>query len=332
MRCGSCTATGTVDLFGAQVGGQLWMGAAHFNARDSSWALSAPLLKVGGGVYFNGGFSASGGVNLFGAVIGSTLELRNATLSNPGGKALRAPGCTVQTDMTLTGGFSATGAIDIYGARIGGHLHLADAIFTDSTFDMRSADIRELSGKPSCWPNSIRLSELTYTTVKPYLPAGQWLGWLQRDPDGYQPQPYEQLAAYYRRVGQDEHARTVLLAKQRHRRQQLRLPSQVWGHLQDAMVGYGYRPARAFGWLVLLLAFTTAYFSASPPRSAGPGTVPFQSVIYAFDLVIPVLNLAHQQTYILTGAGQWVAWIVTMAGWVLATTVIAGITRTLSRA
>jgi len=172
---------------------------------------------------------------------------------------------------------------------------------------------------------------MTYTAMEPYLAARQWLRWLQRDPDGYQPQPYEQLAAYYRRVGHDEQARTVLLAKQRHRRQRLHLPARAWGHLQDTAIGYGYRPARAFGWLILLLAFTTAYFTVSPPRAAASGSPQFQPLIYAFDTVIPVLNLTDGQTYVLTGAGQWITWIVSIAGWVLATTVVAGITRTLMR-
>jgi hypothetical protein len=145
------------------------------------------------------------------------------------------------------------GAIDLSGARIEGSLRLADATFTGSTADLRNAGIRMLSGQPLHWPGEIRLRELTYTAIEPYLAAPQWLGWLQRDPDGYQPRPYEQLAAYYRRVGQDEQARTVLLARQRHHRQRLRLLARAWGHLQDAAIGYGYRPARAFGWLVLLL-------------------------------------------------------------------------------
>lgn len=304
MDCSACIATGRVDMFGAQVGGQLWLGAARLSSGDSDWALSAPLLKVGGGVYCNAGFSATGGVNLFGAAIGSMLDFAGATLANPDGTALRAPGCTVQTDIALTSGFSAAGAIDLSGAHIEGGLRLADAAFTASTADLRNASIRVLSGQPSHWPGEIRLRELTYTAMEPYLAAPEWLGWLQRDPDGYEPQPYEQLAAYYRRVGQDEQARTVLLAKQRHRRQRLRLLARAWGHLQDAAIGYGYRPARAFGWLVLLLAFTTAYFTVSPPRSAGSGATTFQPVIYAFDTVIPVLDLARQQTYITTGAGN----------------------------
>lgn len=126
-------------------------------------------------------------------------------------------------------------------------------------------------------------------------------------------------------------ARTVLLAKQRHRRQRLQLPARAWGHLQDTAIGYGYRPARTFGWLILLLAFTTAYFTVSPPQAAAPGNPQFQPLIYAFDTVIPVVNLAHEQTYVLIGAGQWVTWLVSIAGWVLATTVVAGITRILMR-
>jgi hypothetical protein len=289
MSCGGCAVAGTVDLFGAQIGGQLWLGSAQLNSEGPDWALSAPLLKVGGGMYCNNGFSAAGGVNLFGAAIGSTLEFAGATLSNRG-KALRAPGCTVEADMTFTEGFSATGSIDLSGARIGGQLHLADATFTDSAADLRNSDIRVLYGEPSSWPDVIYLTGMTYTVIEPYLAARQWLRWLQRDPDGYQPQPYEQLAAYYRRVGHDEQARTVLLAKQRHRRQRLQLPARAWGHLQDTAIGYGYRPVRAFGWLILLLAFTTAYFTVSPPQAAAPGNPQFQPLIYAFDTVIPVVN------------------------------------------
>jgi hypothetical protein len=331
MDCSACTAAGAVDLFGAKVGGQLWLGAAHLTGRDSGFALNAPLLKVDGGMYCIADFSATGGVNPFGATIGSTLEFDEASLINPGGVALRAAGCTVQADTTFTRGFSAVGAIELPGAQIGGQLILTDATFTDTVADLRKADIRVLSAAPSSWPRRIRLGELTYTAVEPNLPAREWLAWLRRDPDGYQPQPYEQLAAYYRRVGQDEQARTVLLARQRQRRHRLRLPARAWGHVQDAAVGYGYRQARAAAWLALLLAITAAYFAANPPRPTSPGTAQFQPVIYAFHTVIPVLNLTQQQAYVPTGAGLWVSWIVSLAGWILATTVIAGITRILTR-
>ena len=44
--------------------------------------------------------------------------------------------------------------------------------------------------------------------------------WIRRSP-GYSPQPYEQLASWYRKAGHDDDARRVLLAKQRHRRRTL---------------------------------------------------------------------------------------------------------------
>ena len=69
------------------------------------------------------------------------------------------------------------------------------------------------------------------------------LRWLRRTPHPYSPQPYQQLAAYYRRLGRDDLARRVLLESQRWRRRQ-RLPwLRWWGWLQDALAGYGYAPA-----------------------------------------------------------------------------------------
>ena len=246
-------------------------------------------------MYCNAGFHAVGCVNLFGATIGSTLEFDGATLSNPEGTALRAPGSVVRADITCTGGFRAAGAIDLSGARIGGELRLAAATFASTEADLRKADIRVLSGELSSWPGQLRLNELTYTALEPYLPADQRLSWLHRDPGGYQPQPYEQLAACYRRLGHDEQARIVLLAKHRHRTKRLRLAAKVWGHVQDAAVGYGYRPARAFAWLALLVTVTAIYFTANPPHAIGTGSPRFQPVIYAFDTVVPVLDLGSRR-------------------------------------
>ncbi|CAM5572533.1 hypothetical protein SCANM63S_08017 [Streptomyces canarius] len=48
-----------------------------------------------------------------------------------------------------------------------------------------------------------------------------WRG-IRRSP-GYNPQPYEQLASWFRKAGHDD-ARRVLLAKQRHRRRTLPRP------------------------------------------------------------------------------------------------------------
>jgi hypothetical protein len=234
--------------------------------------------------------------------------------------------------VSFTGGFAASGDIDLAGSRIGGELELADTTFTGTMMDLRGADVGELHAAPTCLPDRFHINGLTYTALQPYLPAAQRLEILRRDEGGYEPQPYEQLAAYYRTLGYDEQARTVLLAKQRHRRRELNPGAKAWGYLQDAGIGYGYRPGRALLWLIALVALTAAYFAAYPPHVIGSSShVYFQPIIYAFYAVVPVVNIGQPNLYTAGATGQWIIWIAQLAGWTLATTVIAGVTRVLSR-
>lgn len=73
-----------------------------------------------------------------------------------------------------------------------------------------------------------------------------------RDPAGFVPQPYEQLAATYQSKGQDADARAVLVAKHRSMRRTLLPPARLWSLLQDVTVGYGHRPLRAVRLLLCL--------------------------------------------------------------------------------
>ena len=73
-----------------------------------------------------------------------------------------------------------------------------------------------LRDDPATWPGGqLRLDGLTYQALEPLLPAAQRLRWLARDPDGYPPQPYEQLAAYYTALGQPARGRAVLYERER---------------------------------------------------------------------------------------------------------------------
>ncbi len=333
LRCVDARVTGGIDLFGAHIGGQVWLNGSHLSqGKGGQHALSLPVAEVAGGVYCNGSFRSEGTINLFGASIGSTLEFDGASLSDPGGIALRGSGLTVKAGINFTGGFAVDGALDLSGACINGQLEFGSSTYTGTELNLSQARVQALSGRPDFWPERIRFNELTYTALEPYLPAAQWIAWLRRNPGGYQPQPYEQLAASYRRLGHDEQARTVRLSKERHRREGLGLPGKAWGYLQDAAVGYGYRPARALAWLIVLVALTAAYFAANPPHPVNTTHGPhFQAVIYAVDVAVPILDLGQQRVFAASGAGQWISWLVTLAGWILATTVIAGITRVLTR-
>ena len=182
----------------------------------------------------------------------------------------------------------------------------------------------------------MRIDRFTYQSLQPYTePRGTSgrLAWLARAEPGYQAQPYEQLAAYYRRLGHDEEARRVLLAvKQRRRRSTLGPIGKTTGYLLDGIVGYGYRPGRAFAWLVVLLAAGSVYFTYNRPAPLDPTQHPhYQPVLYTADQLIPVVNLSQANVWAPDGISQWITFALVVLGWILATAIVAGVTRVLAR-
>jgi hypothetical protein len=195
-----------------------------------------------------------------------------------------------------------------------------------------NAQLGTLYDAAASWPTDLRLAETTYDTLATPLRAADRLRWLQRGTGGYLPQPYEQLASSYRRLGHEDEARTVLLAKQRHRRATLPLHRRSWGHIQDITVGYGYRPLRAALWLLALLTVGTFYFTLHPPTPLEAGKAPpFNALFYTADLLLPIAGFGQEAAFAPHGTGQWLAYGLTAAGWILATTVATGISRAISR-
>ena len=198
---------------------------------------------------------------------------------------------------------------------------------------LSNAHVGTLDDDPAVWPSRIWLNGFTYDSIQGRrAPVAERLEWLRRDTLGYRPQPYEQLAAFYRRTGRDEDARQVLLAKQRHKRTTLHVPGRVFGQLLDWTVGYGYRPWLAAIWLAALLATGTAVFTLHPPHLIPGGPAPpFNAFTYTLDLLIPLGAFGLRSAYAPAGAAQWLADTLIAAGWILATAVIAGITRAIRR-
>ena len=346
---------GGISLFGGRIGGQLWLNGAEVS-HSTGWAVNAPMVTVGGGVYADG-LTAKGGVNLFAANIGESIELTHSALIPYRHRSLRAPGSHVLGNVALDDAVQVAGTIDLSRAEINGALTICGATFSDAddttidlhratigTFDMttlsappaaldlRGASIDTIEDEPDSWPVRIAFSNLTYQALTPVLSADHRLAWLSRAYDGYHPQPYEHLAAAYRQFGHDDDERAVLLARHRLRRRNLRPLARCWGYLEDAAVGYGYRPARALGWLVGLTALVATLFYITPPLPVEPGKgPPFQPVAYALDLILPILDLGQEKSFVPVGATHWIALASSLAGWLLATAVIAGITRALTR-
>jgi alpha/beta hydrolase fold len=108
--------------------------------------------------------------------------------------------------------------------------------------------------------------------------------------------------------------------------------TKAWGFLQDVTTGYGYRPALAGLWFITLLVIGTVVFSTHPPAPIKSSeALAFNPFFYTLDLLLPVVTYGQQAAFAPRGLYQWVAYGLMTAGWILATTIIAGITRALSR-
>jgi len=291
-------------------------------------------------------------------VIG-TVRLRGATVGDGTGEAIAATGLIVDGDMECDAGFIARGQVTLHGARIAGQLTFRDAVLAGTSIAahlrrlqadelcfrtarpiagaiwLAPARVGTLDDDPAVWPPVIWLSGFTYDVIRDRtgrVPVSERIDWVSRGPFGYQPRPYEQRADYYRRAGQDDDVRRVLLAKQRHRRTTLRVPGRAIGRLLNATVGYGYRPWLAAIWLALLLTAGTVVYSIDQPHPLPGGPVPpFNAFAYTLDLLIPIGAFGLRNAYASAGPAQWLADALIAADWILATAVIAGITRTIRR-
>jgi len=348
--------TGRTSLENAQISGTLHLSrVALLNPGDR--ALSAGGVVVGGGVVGRGGLRADGESRLIGGRVDGGVLLDGARFARPGGVALCLDGLETNRLM-CTNGFSTDGQLLLRGARISGEvsfhgarLHAADRAVrargmvagelilmpaeVEGLVDLSRVQVGALRDAEDRWPEAMRLDGLGYDHL---LPVGAAIGvaarcrWLARDRQSYRPQPFEQLAAYYRRLGHDDDARRVLLAKERRRRETLNPLRRVGGYLLDGLVGYGYRPWLAGAWLALLVAAGTLVFSARPPHAIDAEHHPhFAPLVYAMDLLIPIGAFGLRTAYDPTGGTQWVADGLIAAGWILATALVAGVSRSLGR-
>lgn len=356
-------ADGEVCLAGAHIGGRLDCAGGTFT-NPGGRALTADQLTVKQGMFCRDGFHAHGEVRLISGHIGGTLDCAGGTSTHPYGYALNGYGLTAE-NMYCTNGFHAQGEVSLFGARIGGVLafdraspstlaaprstasksspsevqELRQRVALKGTVDLTHARVGLLIDAEESWPVALRLDGFVYDSIRanPEVSVEQRLGWLARDPDGYSPQKYEQLAAVYRKAGHEQEARQVAIAKQCARRQQLPRPARLWNRLLGVTVGYGYEPWRAVWWLLGFVAVGALLFAKAYPEAmtvtAPAGQLPvFQPVIYALDVLLPVVDLRQQDFWIPNATRPWGwlylgwFWLSIGAGLVLTTAVAAAVT------
>lgn len=315
---------GELNLGSAHIGGRLHLSGSTL-ANPGGLALTGTRLAVDHSLICRG-TTVIGEFRLFDATIGTALIMTGASLSNPDGRAFNTGGLTVEQSVYCTEGFRATGEVRFHRARIHGPLMIDGTI--DGVLDLRDAQIYHLD-LPSALPVPARLDGLTYQYLSPEELGEPRIRWLRRDPEGYRAQPYEQLAALYRRLGYDRRARLVLLAKRRAHAARLPLRWRLLSWFQDALSGYGYAPGRAVGWLIAVWAIGAAYFAAWPPR--GEGASHAHAALYALDVLLPTSPLRLEDQFIADGAGFWLSVGMQAFGWALSIAVLPALTRALSR-
>ncbi|KPI11702.1 hypothetical protein OK074_9003 [Actinobacteria bacterium OK074] len=346
---------GEIVLRGAQIGGDLDFSDARLR-NPGRWALAASRMRVEGDI-IGRGLHTEGEFRIPGTTVSGDVRLRSAQFRTPGGTALRAYGLDVAGGLQLSGGVRAEGRIALTNVRVGGVLDLNGALLyapggtalrmrqtqareTDlrtvqsptGQVDLRHASLGVIRDDPAAWPTDQLLDGLRYDRFDVPLPARRRLDWLARDQSGYTPQSYEQLALAYRSLGHEDEARTVLLAKERARHRTLPWPARAWGALQDVTVGYGYRPTRAALWLLALLGLGSTVFAARPPTPDEPHTtLVFNSLVFTLDHLLPVISFGQGDAFTPTPGTQWLAYVLTATGWLLATTIATGISRSVSR-
>jgi hypothetical protein len=363
------TANGSIQLNGSEVAGFLSLGGAQVAAGQDTESLAARGVKVGGSVYLDRGFTATSTIVLSRSSIGGSVACHGATLgTGNNGASLVCERTNIGGGLILDQGFAAAGSVSLSGTVIGrallwepgeparGPVNLegAQAQYLIDNWDQRQA---------AFWPDGrLRLAGFTYQGFggEQHATAGQRLNWIRSQYHAHASgaavppfvtQPYRQLADVYRRAGQEDDARTVEIALRRDLRRygNLNSPRKLLNWLLDVTIRYGFQTGRALIgilalYMVVFIAFLFAQHQgglliASNLNGADlhptalrcvTGYPCFYPAGYAFDLVVPLINIRQADYWQVNGHHPlgwiWVSgsWLATALGWFLATLLVVG--------
>jgi hypothetical protein len=355
VECRDADIYGSVIMQGARIGANLDLRAStitrpgrYTRDRNTKPCLDIRATQIGRDLICASGarpFTSAGEIRMHRAEIGREINFSGSVIGDEGvTTALNAFGASTQ-ELVLTFRKPPAGRVNLR------HVHCAS-----------------LNDNAGLWSaaGGLVLDGFRYDALAQPIPLkddarlAERLDWLRSATGGsYSPGPYDQFAAMLRAAGNEEHAATVLMTKQRDRYAALAKgfrvlgpPVLLWSWLQRWMVGYGYRPVRALGWLLVLLLAGTLYFWLAPlscadhPAPGDPSTFAqyplcpvtnqdthlwWNPVVYTLDLLIPIVDFGNKNRWSMTGVTQWVGATLEVAGYILATTVAAGITRILRR-
>jgi hypothetical protein len=249
---------GTIRLAGAAVHGDFRLKRARLSAPAENDALvNAQGARIDGRVDLEDVRADGGPLSFRDAVIGGTVQLSGARLSNPDGHTLSLVQASVRGTVRLNHGFQSAGKVVLNRAVIQGRLLCTGGIFScpgpsvnnqaghaleaisatvsggmDLGWDSVSPSIDFTDTKTSFladdlgrWPAHFTISGFSYERLEQpqgAAAARTWdpaarCAWL-RGQDGYDAGPYEQAARVFRQHGYSDGAKAILIAQRRHAR------------------------------------------------------------------------------------------------------------------
>ncbi len=377
LECGGGQFIGKdkVPAFDARavgIDGNLDCSGTQFVGSDKMLALNGNDAEVKGYVFLKNGFKAVGGVDLGGARIDGDLDCGGGQfISNGETSALNANGAKIEGVAIFNEGFAAEGKVDIVAAQANGGLVWADVSSPGkATLDLRPTKVGTLLNPQNSWlnQNCLRLDGFIYDQIADGSPpsAEIQLGWLKRQPqDRFLSQPFEQLADVLRKMGLEDDARAVMIAKnEEHARYVQWRPEWLWYGLFGQLIGYGYSPWRAFaislivigiGWWLFRRGYRRGLITPTGDakytiekdgaRPSSDDYPKFNAFVYSLENFVPIVRLGIGEHWTpnanrLASAsgvklrfppktGGWLRgylWFHIISGWVLTTLWVGGIT------
>jgi hypothetical protein len=292
------------------------------------------------------GFSARD-VRLAGVTIGGSLDLQNATLKSVG-VGFHADRLEVKGDVVLYG-FSSDGNMEMLGGEIGGVMGCDGARFAGLTLqrtkikgslfwrgiqkctflDLSDASTGNLSDDEKSWEQTgeFILDGFVYNQIigiDSSKDVEVRLRWLRRQRI-FAPQPYRQLAKFFREIGYEDSAKDVVFELESRLREAER-ERLFHGHLMRwsvdssgdaiswATIGYGVHPGLAviesiglagLGWIIFRRAYRAGSMVPSDEKACDSfrkGHVPkhyraFTPLIYSVENCIPLVKLGQDEKW-----------------------------------
>ncbi|WP_439656439.1 hypothetical protein ACSHWB_28955 [Lentzea sp. HUAS TT2] len=295
--------------------------------------IDALHMRIGGSVYLDDGFHASGSVTLSGSQISAVLSCVGARFED----GLFVVDLRVGDGIFLSQGCHVSGggrhaSVRMRGTRVDGQLVLREGRFSspEVALDLRHVRVgKELFLPFEGVEGKAQLEGLTYESLARDATLDEWLSFLATRTLRYSTQPWVQLAAAHQAAGHERDVRRIRVAQQRdlRRRGQLSRWGRLWHLIRGVTVGHGYRPGLALVWLAGVLAVSVGVVLIS--GAVRCSTV--EQVGYALNVATPLVKVDAARCTVDAGAsaGQVVlaaTWLLQILAWAFATLFVAGFT------